>query len=120
MATNERQLRYANSSRKACGGPKKGRFHEFQQCVTKYVGEKCNEGFPVTRELIRMKALELPCQIQIPVTHIARTAWCIRMIKRGGLTLRLRTTLALRLPGKCAEKPVKFPRHITKLRNQHM
>ena len=37
-------------------GPNKARYHELEQKVIKYyVREKRNEGFPTTREVIRMK-----------------------------------------------------------------
>jgi hypothetical protein len=53
------KLRNANSSRKSFSRPKTGRFHDLEQRAIQYVREKRNEGFPITREIIRTKALEL-------------------------------------------------------------
>lgn len=60
------KLRNVNSSRKAFREPVEGSFHELEQCVFEYVCEKHKDGFPITWDVIRMKALELFCQIQYP------------------------------------------------------
>jgi hypothetical protein len=60
------KLRNVNSSRKAFREPVEGSFHELEQCVFEYVCEKHKDSFPITRDVIRMKALELLCQIQYP------------------------------------------------------
>jgi hypothetical protein len=51
--------RNANSSRKSFSGPKTGRFHDLEQRAIQYVRKKRNEGFPIIREIICTKVLEL-------------------------------------------------------------
>ncbi|PSN29146.1 hypothetical protein C0J52_28446 [Blattella germanica] len=46
------KLENPNSNLKSFSVPKKSCFHELEQCVVNYVGEKYNEGFPVTREVM--------------------------------------------------------------------
>jgi hypothetical protein len=53
------KLRNANSSWKSFSGPKTGRLHDLEQHAIQYVRENRNEGFPITREVIRTKVLEL-------------------------------------------------------------
>jgi hypothetical protein len=60
------KMRNSNSSRKSFSGPKTGRFHNLEQRAIQYVGEKRNEGFPITREVIRTKALELSHEMPTP------------------------------------------------------
>jgi hypothetical protein len=61
-----RKLRNANSSRKSFSGPETGRFQDLEQRAIPYVREKRNEGFPVMREVIRTKALELSREMPTP------------------------------------------------------
>jgi hypothetical protein len=60
------KLRNAISSRKSFIGPKTGRFHDLEQHPIQYVRENRNEGFPITREVIRTKALELSREMPTP------------------------------------------------------
>ena len=45
--------------------------------------------------------------------------WCQRFMKRNGLSLRQKTTLAQRLPDDYEEKIVRFHRYIIDLRKEH-
>jgi hypothetical protein len=86
------------------------------------VHEKRNEGFLITREVIRTKALELSREMPTPSNtgkFKASTGWCVRMMRRAGLFLQRRTTLAQRLPGEYSQKLLEFQRHVIKLRKQH-
>jgi hypothetical protein len=78
------------------------------------VHEKCNVGFPVMGEFIRIRALELSCQTQIPVKFIASTRWSIRIC--AGLTLRWHTTLTQKPTSEYSEDLVDIQRHVIKLR----
>ena len=52
-------LRNTCAAGKVFRGPKSRRFPELEQQVVEFVQDKRNEGFPITREIIKMKALEL-------------------------------------------------------------
>ena len=117
--TIKEKLENANSSRKSFSGPKKGRFHELEERVVNYVREKRNEGFPVTHEVIRMKAIELSRNIPNMPKFKASTGWCVRMMRRAGLTLRRRTSLAQKLPAEYSDKLLQFQRHVIALRKEH-
>jgi hypothetical protein len=116
------KLRNANSSRKSFSGPKTGRFHDLEQRAILYVLEKRSEGFPITREVYTTKALELSREMLTPANtgkFKDSTGWCVRIMRRAGLALRRRTTLAQRLPGEYSQKLLEFQRHVIKLRKQH-
>jgi hypothetical protein len=67
--------------------------------------EKCNNGLPVTRETIQMKALEITTSLKIPRQDFkASNGWAVRFMHRKGLALRWRTTLAKKLPTDYVEK----------------
>jgi transposase-like protein len=51
-------LKGANSTRKAFRGSKRGNFNAVDKKVLEFVLEKRTNGLPVTRETIRMKALD--------------------------------------------------------------
>jgi transposase-like protein len=60
------QLKGANSNQKPFRGPKHGNFNAVDEKVLEFVLEKRKNGPPVTRETIRMKALEIATSLKIP------------------------------------------------------
>uniref|UniRef100_A0A8C6PX15 HTH CENPB-type domain-containing protein n=1 Tax=Nothobranchius furzeri TaxID=105023 RepID=A0A8C6PX15_NOTFU len=114
------RLKNANSKRKAFRGPQRGRFQEIDRRVCEFVTEKRNEGLPITRAIIQLKALNIAKELNIPTTEFkASTGWCIRMMRRSGLALRRRTSLAQHLPSDFAEKLQSFQRYVIGLRKKH-
>lgn len=114
------RLQNCNKTRRAFRGPTKGRHDELEQIVVKFVQEKRNEGVPISREVIRLKANEVARQMNIPQqTFRASLGWVKRMMKRQGFSLRRRTTLAQRLPADFEDKLLSFQRYIIKLRHAH-
>lgn len=113
------RLKNANTTRKSFRGPKKGRYPALDEEVVNYVREKRKEGFPITREVMRMKAVEL-CREMGIAGFKASKGWCSRMMKRAGLSLRRRTTLAQKLPAEYSEKLLEFQRYVINLRKEHM
>lgn len=114
------RLKNANSTRKAFSGPKHGRFIELERTVVEYVREKRNEGLPITVEVIKMKALEVATTLKIVRADFrASRGWCVRMMRRSGLSLRRRTSLAQKLPSDFAEKLTEFQRYVINLRKKH-
>ncbi|KAJ8385136.1 hypothetical protein AAFF_G00192770 [Aldrovandia affinis] len=57
------------------------------------------------KAVIQLKALEIAKDLNIPPTEFkASFGWCRRMMRRNGLSLRRRTSLAQRLPSDFREK----------------
>jgi transposase-like protein len=54
----QKLLKGANSTQKAFRGPKHGNFNAADKKVLEFVLEKRKNGLPITRETIRMKALD--------------------------------------------------------------
>jgi hypothetical protein len=102
------EMRNVNMSEKAFGRPEKGCCHELEQCVIECVREKRNEGFTIMWEVIRIEALELLHQMQIPVWSTASV-----QMRWARLILWWCTTLT-RLLREYAEKLVKLQRHVIK------
>jgi hypothetical protein len=79
--------------------------------------EKRKNGLPITRETIRMKALEIATSLKIPRQDFkASNGWAIRFMHRKGLALRRRTTLVQKLPTDYVEKLIAYQLRIINLR----
>ena len=83
-----------------------------------FITEKRDKGLPVSREVIHLKALEFARAANIP-NFKASLGWCRRMMRRNGLSLRRRTTLAQRLPNDFNEKLFEYQRYVINLRKTH-
>ena len=114
----KQRLKDANSQRKSFRGPQSGRFIEVDRRVFEYVREKRSEGMPITRAVIQFKALEIARELNI-TGFKASLGWCRRMMRRNGLSLRRRTSLAQRLPSDFGEKLLSFQRFVINLRKKH-
>uniref|UniRef100_A0A8C5ADR7 HTH CENPB-type domain-containing protein n=1 Tax=Gadus morhua TaxID=8049 RepID=A0A8C5ADR7_GADMO len=111
-------LKDANSQRKSYHGPQSGRFIEVDRRVFEYVREKRSEGMPITRAVIQLKALEIARELNI-TGFKASLGWCRRMMRRNGLSLRRRMSLAQHLPSDFGEKLLPFQRFVINLRKKH-
>ena len=95
---------------------------ELEVDLLSWITEKRNNGLAILPSLVRLKALELAKhrKYQIPEGHFkAGNHWCQTFMKRNGLSLRQKTTLAQRLPDDYEEKIVRFHRYIIDRRNEH-
>uniref|UniRef100_A0A668AVM8 Pogo transposable element derived with KRAB domain n=1 Tax=Myripristis murdjan TaxID=586833 RepID=A0A668AVM8_9TELE len=114
------ELKNAHSQRRAFRGPQTGRFSEIDRRVCDFVHEKRSEGLPITRAVMQQKALEVATELNIARTEFsASMGWCCRMMRRNGLSLRRRTSLAQRLPADFREKLVTYQRYVINLRKKH-
>lgn len=114
---NKQQLLNANPARKAFTGPKVGRFTEVDKRVCQYVTSLRQQGLPVTRHILQMKALEISGELNIQ-DFKASFGWMRRMMRRNGFTLRRRTSIAQKLPTDFEEKLIEYQRFIIGLRKQ--
>ncbi|XP_057692639.1 zinc finger protein 649-like [Corythoichthys intestinalis] len=118
--TQKDHLKNAHGQRKAFRGPQSGRFQELEWRVCAYVDEKRKDGMPISRAAIQLKAVEIAKELNIPTGDFkASLGWCNRMMRRNGLTLRRRTSLAQRLPSDFGEKLLSFQRYVITLRKNH-
>ena len=73
---------------------------------------------PITRAVIQLKALEIARELNI-TGFKASLGWCRRMMRRNGLSLRRRMSLAQHLPSDFGEKLLPFQRFVINLRKKH-
>ncbi|KAG0429613.1 hypothetical protein HPB47_023439 [Ixodes persulcatus] len=91
-------LENTNSKKRAFRG-KPCKFPELEEDSFRYVTEVRNDGFALTMDMLRVKALALARAKNIPAgTFKASAGWARRFLKRKGLSFRRRTTLSQRLP----------------------
>jgi hypothetical protein len=101
-------------------GPKHGNFNAADEIVLDFVLEKRKNGLPITRETKRTKALEIATSLKIPRQDFkASNDWAVRFMRRKGLALRWRTTLAQKLPTDYVEKLIAYQCHIINLHQKH-
>jgi hypothetical protein len=87
-------LKGPNLTRKVFRGPKHGNFNAVDEKVLEFVLEKRKNGLPITRETIRMKALEIATSQKIPWQDFkASNDWAVRFMHRNVLALCRRSTL---------------------------
>ncbi|KAJ8881925.1 hypothetical protein PR048_018411 [Dryococelus australis] len=60
------RLRSAHSTRKAFRGPENEVFSEFDERVALFVRAKCDDGKPMTREIMVVKAIEVAAELDVP------------------------------------------------------
>ena len=101
---------------------KKAAWPELEVDLLVWITEKRNNGLSILPSLVRLNALELAKSKKygIPEGHFkAGNHWCQQFMKRNGLSLRQKTTLAQRLPDDYEEKIVRFHHYIIDLRKEH-
>ena len=101
---------------------KKAAWPELEIDLLAWITEKRNNGLAILPSLVRLKALELVKEekYRIPEGQFkAGNHWCQCFMKRNGLSLRQKTTLAQRLPDDHEEKIVQFHRFIINRRKEH-
>ena len=101
---------------------KKAAWPELEVDLLEWITEKRNNGLAILPSLVRLKALDMAKNEKygIPEGQFkAGNHWCQRFMKRNGLSLRQKTTLAQRLPDDYEEKIVRFHRYIIDLRKEH-
>ena len=101
---------------------KKAAWPELEKDLLEWIMEKRNNGLAILPQMVRLKALPMAKQDKygIPAGQFkAGNHWCQRFMKRHGLSLRQKTTLAQRLPDDYEEKIVRFHRFIIDRRKEH-
>lgn len=117
---NNEKLLLCDPKRKSSTGPKRGKFNEIDQIVLEWVLEQREKGFPVSRGAVKVKALREARNRNISQAEFkASYGWCRRMMRRCGLSLRRRTTIAQKLSSNYTEKLIEFQKHVIKMRKLH-
>ena len=101
---------------------KKAAWPELEIDLLEWITEKRNNGLAILPSMVRLKALQMAKQdkYRIPAGQFkAGNHWCQCFMKRHGLSLRQKTTLAQRLPDDYEEKIVRFHRFIIDRRKEH-
>lgn len=117
----KQKLKSTCSTRRSFRGPESGKNAELDNQVAAFVLEKRTQGFVITREVIELKGLEIARSMNIPrIQFKASMEWCKRMMRRYGLTLQRKTTLAHRLLIDFEKKKLlEYQRFVLKLRKEH-
>lgn len=96
---------------------KKAMYPDVETQLVEFVQEKRSGAFSVTTEMIQIQARRIAERLNIDTTQFrASLGWCIRFLRRHGLSIRRRTTLAQRLPDEYENKIIEFHQYILQVR----
>lgn len=112
-------LAATNRSRKAfCG--KKCKYPQLESELLKYVTDTRRDGYAVSTDMIRVKALNIARHMEIPQTQFkASRGWATWFMNRNQLSIRRRTTICQKLPRKYEDHVIKFHRFVNALGREH-
>lgn len=99
---------------------KKAMYPDVETQLVEFVQEKRSGAFSVTTEMIQIQARRIAERLNIDTTQFrASLGWCIRFLRRHGLSIRRRTTLAQRLPDEYENKIIEFHQYILQVRDKY-
>ena len=89
---------------------------ELERDLCEWVDQKRQNGFIVTRAMIRIQALAWAAKNQEKSANFKATcSWCTRFMKRSNLVLRQKTKIAQKLPSDLEDKIVSFQKYVIKM-----
>ena len=98
----------------------KPRWPELEKDVSEWVLENRQNGFPVSRNAIRVYALKWAKSNPSKSENFKATAsWCSTFMKRNDLVLRQKTKIAQKLPAELEEKVMNFQKFIIDRRKEY-
>lgn len=90
---------------------------ELEDAIFNFVQQMRQDGYIVTRDLIRTESVKWAIKNPDLATNFKATAaWCSRFMKRRDLVLRQKTKIAQKLPDDLEEKIMNFQKFIIKMR----
>ncbi len=89
-----------------------------EDAVSDWIAEQRRKLVPVSKNMIRMKAIEVAKQLN-ETNFSGSVSWCDRFMKRKALSLRRRTRISQKMPKDYEEKIITFQRFIIKMRQQN-
>lgn len=106
-------------TRRSFRGPKQGRYPVVEEKVLQWVQLQRKESLSVSYEDIEMKSRDVANELNIPRQEFKISKkWITNFMKRNGLSLRRRTTVAQKLPETYDEKRLEFQRYVEDLRRR--
>lgn len=116
----QKDIAETNRTRKAFRG-KQCKFPKLEEELAEYVRTTRRDGYAVSTEMIRVKALAVARRMDIaPADFKASRGWLQRFMKRNQFSIRRRTTLCQKLPAEYEDQVVKFHRFVNALRRDHV
>ncbi|KAH9379826.1 hypothetical protein HPB48_010401 [Haemaphysalis longicornis] len=112
-------LATTNRSRKAFRG-KKCKYPELEGKLFKYVVDTRRDGYAISTDMIRVKALNIARHMEMPQAQFkANRGWVTRFMNRNQLSICRRTTLCQKLPSEYESHVIKFHCFVNGLTREH-
>ena len=96
-------------------------YDHLESDLNNWVQDLCKSGFGVTRNSIRVKALQLAKEAKYGIDRAAFKAssgWCNRFMSRHNLVIRQRTHIAQKLPADVDDKVMSFHQFVIRHHKQ--
>ena len=88
-----------------------------EEYVKNWIADHRKNGIAVSTKLILIEARRLA--IEMSITDFAgTTSWCERFVRRNGLCMRTKTTIAQKLPHKYERKIIEFHKYVINMREK--
>ena len=102
------------NSKRAKRRPKTGQLPEMEKDILEWFDAQRQNGYSVSRLAIRLQALQLAKsgKYQGTSTFTASKGRCTRFLSRNGISLRIRTKIARKLPSEFQEKMMNFQSYV--------
>ena len=109
------------NSKRAKRGPKTGQLPEMEKDILEWFDAQRQNGYSVSRLALRLQALQLAKsgKYQGASTFTAFKGWCTRFLSRNGISLRIRTKIAQKLPSEFQEKMMNFQSYMINQRKTY-
>ena len=120
----EGKFKGQKKTKKSIGSGKKAKYPELEKELLVWIAKKRDEGFGVPKGAIRVQALKIKEREEMKnlytdiTTFKASEGWLEKFMKRAGLSLRRRTTLAQRLPADHVQKLQSFHKYVIGYRKE--
>lgn len=114
---NKAKLEVMVKTKKANRG-RKCLWPRVEDAVFEWIAEQRSKLVPVSKNMIRMKAIEVAKELD-ETDFRGGLSWCDRFMKRKALSLRRRTRISQKMPMDYEEKMITFQRFIIKMRRQN-
>jgi len=90
---------------------------KLEECVKNWIKDHRKNGIAVSTKMILIEARRLA--IEMSVTDFAgTTSWCERFMRRNGLCMRTKTTIAQKLPREYEREIIEFHKYVINMRNK--
>ena len=97
---------------------RKAFFPELEKSLMEYISQRRAGGCAISTVELRLHAIRITREIDEHTKFKASPKWCFNFMKRNGISISRRTSIAQRLPDTFEDKLLEYQRYILSLRKR--